>query len=104
MRMKARVNLSLDSDTLNRSKDIGINLSQFLQYSLDHALRKLEAPGVGFEPTSPRRGHRLSRLTLPSKGSAHYCVPERSTLPTIIECIPASLPGALCFKSISINR
>ena len=41
MRMKARVNLSLESDTLNRSKEIGINLSQFLQYSLDHALNNL---------------------------------------------------------------
>ncbi|MCZ6647977.1 MAG: hypothetical protein O7B30_01855, partial [Thaumarchaeota archaeon] len=71
---------------------------------LDNALNKLEAPGVGFEPTSPRRGHRLSRRTLPCGGSAHYCVHERSTLPTIIECIPASLPGALYFKSISINR
>ncbi len=45
--MKARVNLSLDSDTLNRSKAIGINLSQFLQYNLDHALNKLDVNAEG---------------------------------------------------------
>ncbi len=45
--MKARVNLSLDSDTLNRSKEIGINLSQFLQYTLDNALNKLEVNAEG---------------------------------------------------------
>jgi len=47
MRMKARVNLSLNSDTLKRSKEIGINLSQFLQYNLDNALNKLEMNAEG---------------------------------------------------------
>ncbi len=45
--MKTRVNLSLNSETLSRSKEIGINLTQFLQYNLENALKKLEMNAEG---------------------------------------------------------
>ncbi len=41
MRMKARVNLSLNAETLTQSREMGINLSQFLQYHLDKTLNMI---------------------------------------------------------------
>jgi post-segregation antitoxin (ccd killing protein) len=40
--MKSKVTLLVDKDTVEKAKEIGINLSQFLEHNLKKAIRAME--------------------------------------------------------------
>ncbi len=42
--MKVKVTLLVDKDTVEKAKEIGINLSQFLEYNLKRAIKTLDEP------------------------------------------------------------
>ncbi len=43
--MKVKLTLLVDKDTVQKAKDIGINLSQFLEHNLKRAIKALEESG-----------------------------------------------------------
>ncbi len=66
--MKAKVTLLVDKDTVEKAKNIGINLSQFLEHNLKRAISALEEPNSNSTLSNSLESTLSSRKKEPREG------------------------------------